>query len=245
MIPAQQLERVLARVAAGELSLADQQRLQASLTAELVARCAADGWFWTKFMSTRDESFAAQAVRPFPREREDIHLVWDLLQTRQKMVMAKSRQMMASWVVAAFMTWWARSKPNQACYYQCKAFEDAVAMVAMPEGGFQGRCQFIESHLPDWLRVGYKASEGRIQYDNGSLIQGLAGGSDKIRGKVASIIVEDESAFQEDQEGVFTAVMPLVQNGSKIVFVSTPNGENFFSTIFFGYALREGDAQAG
>ena len=115
-------------------------------------------------------------------------------------------------------------------------------MVAMPEGGFEGRCQFIESHLPDWLKVPHKISEGRIQYGNGSLIQGLAGGGDKIRGKVASLIVEDESAFQEDQQGVFTAVMPLVQNGAKVVFVSTPNGENFFSTIFFGYELRRGDA---
>lgn len=113
-------------------------------------------------------------------------------------------------------------------------------MVAMPEGGFEGRCQFIESHLPQWLQTKVKVSEGRIQYANGSIIQALAGGADKIRGKTASRIYEDEFAFQDDQDGVYTAVAPLRQNGAAAFFISTPNGSaNLFATLYHGRAVGQ------
>ena len=143
--------------------------------------------------------------------------------------------MMVSWEVVAFCVWWARFKPNQVILWQTKAWEDAVRMVAMPEGGFEGRAQFIESHLPDWLRLPAKISEGRIQYPNGSMIQALAGGADKVRGLVPSVFVGDEFAHQEEQDGVYTAVAPLMQKGAKVVFVSTPNGaSNVFATLYHG-----------
>lgn len=108
-------------------------------------------------------------------------------------------------------------------------------MVAMPEGGFEGRAQFIESHLPGWMATKLKISEGRIQYSNGSVIQALAGGSDKIRGKTASLIFQDEFAYADDQDGVFTACAPLMQKGAKAFFVSTPNGSsNLFATLYHG-----------
>jgi phage FluMu gp28-like protein len=111
-------------------------------------------------------------------------------------------------------------------------------MVAMPEGGFEGRCQFIENHLPVWMRVDIKVSEGRIQYPNGSIIQALAGGADKPRSHTPSLYVADEFAHQDDQEGVWTAVAPLIQKGAKLIFISTPNGAtNQFATLFHGYKV--------
>ena len=115
-------------------------------------------------------------------------------------------------------------------------------MVCMPSGGFEGRCQFIENHLPEWMRQDYKPAEGRIQYPNGSIIQALSGGADKIRGKTASLIIEDEMAHQEDQAGVWTAVAPLVQKGAKIVLCSSPNGaSNMFATLWHGHPVGVGE----
>jgi phage FluMu gp28-like protein len=205
--------------------------------------CEHDGLFWLKYVHTRDESDSTQSTKPFPVGKEYVRQLWWILDNSKFAVIAKSRQMMVSWCVAAHAVWWARHKPNQAVYYQTKAFEDAIAMVAMPEGGFEGRCQFIESHLPTWLQVPYKVSEGRIQYANGSIIQALAGGADKIRGKTASRVYEDEFAFQDDQDGVYTAVAPLRQNGAAAFFISTPNGSgNLFATLYHGRNVGKGEA---
>jgi phage FluMu gp28-like protein len=229
----EELKQLLRRT--DSLSAREAQQVLAGIAGDVGKRCAADGLFWLRFVQTRDEADPSSAMKAFPVHLEYIRLIWRELETKQKVVIAKSRQMLLSWTLAAFAVWWARYKANQAVYWQTKAWDDAVSMVCMPSGGFQARCQFIEEHLPTWMRVEYKASEGRMQYPNGSIIQALAGGADKIRGKTASVLIEDEYAFQEDQEGVYTAVAPLIQKGSKAIFVSTPNGtSNQFATLYHG-----------
>ena len=227
---------------ADTLSPQQAQALVAGLAAEINARCAADGLFWLKFVKTRDEADPECPVKSFPIhskyiEDEDWYLrrTWAEFLSREVSVAAKSRQMLLTWITAAFMVWTARYRPHQAIYYQTQGWQDAVGMVCMPQGGYTGRCQFIEDNLPAWMQVDYKASEGRIQYPNGSLIQALAGGANQIRGKTVSVYVGDEFAFQEEQDRVLTAVLPLVQKGAKAIFISTPNGAgNTFATIWHG-----------
>jgi terminase large subunit-like protein len=232
---AEQLRRLQEAISAGQVSETDAAGLFKQITGHIKAECAKDGLFWLKFVQTRDEADPDHSLKAFPVDLEYVRGLWGVLAENQAVVIAKSRQMLVSWELAAYCVWHARSKPNQAVYWQTKAWEDAVAMVCMPSGGFQGRCQFIEDNLPAWMKMQYKPSEGRVQYPNGSVIQALSGGADKVRGKVVSVLVEDEFAFQDDQEGVYTAVSPLIQKGSKVFFVSTPNGSgNTFATIFHG-----------
>lgn len=202
--------------------------------------CEHDGLFWLKYVLTRDEADPQQAVKPFPAHLEYVRELWWLFDRVKFGVGAKSRQMLFTWAMAAYSSWWARYHGNQAVYYQTKSEKDAVKMVAMPEGGFEGRIQFIESHLPTWLQQKIKISEGRIQYPNGSIIEGLPGGADKVRGLTISILWEDEFAMQDDQNGVYTAVAPLMQKGSRVWFVSTPNGSaNLFATLYHGRPVGE------
>jgi phage FluMu gp28-like protein len=161
--------------------------------------------------------------------------LWEVFSDRNLVVVAKSRQMLVSWVVAAFCVWVARSKPHQAVFWQAQKQEDAVSMVCNPEGAQHARCQFIEANLPPWMRISVKPVEGRLVYPNGSVIQALAGGADKIRGKTASLIVLDEFAHFEEQTGVYTSIAPLIQKGAKAIIVSTPNGStNLFATLYHG-----------
>lgn len=202
------------------------------------AQCVADGWFWLQYVRTRDEADSTCAVKPFPIHLAYLKSLWSILVEKSRTVVAKSRQMLVSWEVIAFCVWWARFKPNQVVLWQTKAWEDAVRMVAMPEGGFEGRAQFIESHMPEWMKVTHKVSEGRIQYPNGSMIQALAGGADKVRGLVPSVYVGDEYAHMEEQDGVYTALAPLLQKQSKAILISTPNGStNTFATIYHGHPV--------
>jgi hypothetical protein len=162
------------------------------------------------------------------------------LTEHQVAVIAKSRQMLVSWIIACFCVHWARYRPNQAIYVQMQGWPDAVAMTCMPAGGYEGRMQFIETHLPPWMRMNFKASEGRMAYPNGSIIQALAGGANQIRSKTYSLYVGDEFAFCEEQDKIWTAVAPLIQKGSKAIIVSTPNGvDNQFATLWHGYPVGQ------
>lgn len=207
----------------------------AALVQLLRDRCAADGLYWLKFVLTRDEADPANAVKPFPLHLEYLKQLWGVFSTRNLVVVAKSRQMLVSWAVAAFAVHTARSRPHQAVYWQSQKQEDAVSMVCSPEGAQMARCQFIEANLPDWLKQSIKPVEGRLVYPNGSVIQAVAGGSDKIRGKTASLIIEDEFAHMPEQNDIYTTVAPLVQKGAKLIIVSTPNGSNnIFATLYHG-----------
>jgi hypothetical protein len=232
----------LTRLAARADSLApkDAQQLLWALGQEADARCATDGKFWLRFVRTRDEADPAEPVKPFPIQLAYTRALWDILEAQQEIVIAKSRQMIVSWEIVCFCVWWARYRGNQAVFWQTKNWPDAVAMTCMPEGGFEGRCQFIETHLPEWMRLPAKFSEGRVQYPNGSIIQALSGGAGNIRSKTPSLIIEDEFAHQEDQAGVYTAVAPLIQKGAKAIFVSSPNGSgNYFATLYHGYPVGQ------
>ena len=230
------LRRLLAKV--DTLQPEQARVLLQGLAEEINERCAQDGIFWLRFVKTRDEADPSSSVKPFPVHLEYTTEIWRELVTKQRVVIAKSRQMLISWLIACFCVWWARYKPNQAIYWQTKKWEDATAAICLPAGGVKARCQFIEDNLPAWMRVAYKPIDGQMEYPNGSIIKALAGGADQIRGKVASIVVEDEFAFAEDQDGVYTSVAPLIQKGAKAFFISTPNGtDNMFATLYHGRSV--------
>jgi len=240
VLDAQTLERILPLIERGALTEQQALDLQWALKLELGKRCAADGLFWLKFAQTRDEADVEQAVKPVPLHEPYIAPLWQGLVDHQVTILAKSRQMFVSWEIALFCVWWARYKPNQAIYVQMQGWPDAVAMTCMPAGGYEGRMQFIENHLPEWMRLKFKPSEGRMAYPNGSIIQALAGGANQIRSKTYSLYVGDEFAFCEEQDKIWTAVAPLIQKGSKAIIVSTPNGvDNQFSTLWHGYPVGQ------
>lgn len=208
--------------------------------------CDSDGLFWLRFVQTRDEADPGQSVKPFPVHLDYLRELWGVFSSKSLVVVAKSRQMLISWVVAAYCVHVARSKPHQAIYWQAQKDKDAIAMVSLPKGGVQGRCQFIETHLPDWLKQPVECLSGRIVWPNGSFIEALAGGADQIRGKVFSVFVGDEWAHQEDQAGVYTSIAPLIQKGAKCFLISTPNGSsNTFATLFHGRPVSEGAPSIG
>lgn len=213
----------------------------AAVQAELLETCKRDGKVFLRYVKTRDEADPSQPMKPFPVNLEYVTATWDVLVANKKVVIAKSRQMLASWILCAFCVWWARFIPNQAVYWQTQKAEDAYEKVAVATqgkgGGYMGRCQFIEYHLPKVLQQPVRCTEGLMVYPNGSIIQAVPGGADQIRGKVVSVYVGDEFAFQEEARGVYTAVAPLIQKGSKFIAVSTPNGgpeSSQFARLYHG-----------
>lgn len=218
----------------------ERQKLFAGLAQEINRKCADDGLFWAKFVSTRDESDTEQSIKPFPLQEEYVKTLWTDFNENKVCVVAKSRQMFVSWAICAYAVHWARYRPNQGVYFQTQNWPDAVAMVSRPEGYVEARMQFIENHLPDWMRQKAKFTEGTIQYPNGSIIQALSGGANQIRSKTPSLYIGDEFAFQEDQDKIWTSVAPLIRKGAHAVLISTPNGSNNqFAVLYHGHNVGE------
>ena len=101
----------------GLLTDDEQQAIARGMLPEVIRRCVEDGRFWLRFVTTRDEADPAAAVKPFPPHQYLLDL-WTLLVEHPTVVIAKSRQMMVSWLMAAFCVWTARSKPHQAIFWQ-------------------------------------------------------------------------------------------------------------------------------
>ena len=217
----------------------EAQQLLIALKHKVIQACAHDGLQYLRFVSTKDEADPLNAVKMFPFGKLYTQEIWKALDRATVAVIAKSRQMILSWLVAAYCTWWARFKPHQAIYYQMQAYPDAVKMVCEAKGKPMGRSQFIEQHLPLWLRQPVREGEGIVSYPNGSFIQALAGGEKQVRGKTGSILVLDEFSAHEEARQEWTAVAPLLQKGAKIFVISTPNGrENQFGDLFFGFRVQ-------
>ena len=210
---------------------------------EVLLRCQSDGWFWTSFVTTKDEADPAQSTKPFPRNREDVRRWWEILTTKKKIAAAKSRQVFCTWGTSAYMCHTARFKANTAVLYQTQSEDDANNVVSVSgsskDGGYAGRCQFIERNLPVWMQQPIRDIEGQITYPNGSIIMALPGGANKVRGKTGTVIVLDEMAFLEEAKGTYTAIAPLIQKGAQLICMSTPNGGagNFFYHLWHGLAL--------
>lgn len=222
------------------LPKADQKAALRAIIAAALQRCSENGLFYAQFVKTRDEADPDQTVKPFPIGFPYLTALWRDWAANQKSIVAKSRQMLVSWAECTFATWWARRRPNQLVVIQTQNWDDATKLVCMAGGNkdatFLGRCQFIERNLPGWLRLPIKENEGQIAYPNGSLIEAVPGGADKVRGQVISLYIGDEFAFQEEAWGVWTTLAPLVQKGSKVILVSTPNGAegNCFYHLYHG-----------
>ena len=202
-------------------------------------KCATDGWaFTTGFVWTRDEA-DSDSVKRFP-DLPYLEALWREIDEHQRVVVAKSRQLRVSWLLAAFCVWFARFHSHKLILWQTQKEEDANAMVCLPgsekDSGYAARMQFILRHLPPWLKGTWRESEGELSCkDTGSTILALPGGAHQVRGKTASMIVEDEFAFQSEQAGVYQAVAPLIQKATKFIAVSTPNGRaNQFSDLYHG-----------
>jgi hypothetical protein len=221
-----------------DLTPSKEQLLQAARKLSL-QKCKEDGWRWvTNFVMTRDEA-DQDSIKAFPN-KPYLEALWKVIDQNQRVVVGKSRQLMVSWLLSAYCVWFARFHDHKLILWQTQKYEDACAMVAMAgtekDAGYAARMQFIVNHLPDWMRGEWKPSEGElICKTSGSAILAIAGGANQVRGKTASLIVEDEFAFQPEQAGVYQAVAPLIQKSTKFIAVSTPNGRtNTFSDLYHG-----------
>lgn len=205
-------------------------------------------WEFLSYVRTFDEHDSACPIKPLPMQDKQIkdyilHTFHALLR-EDTLAISKSRQIMVSWILAAFGVWVARTAPKRKIVWQSFKEDEAANMVCLgKDDPHSARMSFIELNLTNpngslatWLidpRIasGKGMSFNRLLYSNNSIIEGIPQGGGQVRSKVPTVFFSDESAFQDQYDASMTAALQCAQ---KIVCVSSAN-PGAFGDLVCGY----------
>lgn len=178
---------------------------------------------------TKDEHDEESPIKRFPNKPYIIYLL-NLFHAKSQSIffVAKSRQIMLTWLCCVYALWLAKAIPHRLIFLQSKKELDAANLVF--NGGRSGknwntgRISFIEKHLPWWLQdEGIEPSYGKLNFSNGSVIAGIPEGADMVRSYTPSLMISDEAAFQPSFGEAVTAMLPVVKQGGCLIAISSAN----------------------
>lgn len=183
-------------------------------------------YFLFTFCYTLDEHDSKAPVKRVPK-KEYIEDLAELFVTEKLLLIEKSRQMMATWIVCAYALWVAMFHDGKRVFLQSKKEKDANAIL--------DRVKLIYDHLPESMKLKYPTDPPaycRMKWGKrNSIIEAIPQGADQLRQYTASLIVSDEMAFQEQAEEAFIACKPSLTGGGQFIGISTPNFKNYFYMI--------------
>ena len=188
---------------------------------------------------TKDEHDEINPIKTFPLKPYIPYLLNLFAEKTQSIFfIAKSRQIMLTWLCCVYALWLAKAIPHRLIFLQSKKEEDATNLVF--NGGRTGknwdtaRISFIEKHLPIWLQDGgIEPAYGKLLFPNGSKIVGIPEGADQIRSYTPSLVISDEAGFQPEFNAAFTAMLPIAKQGGMLIAISSAN-PGAFADIFQG-----------
>ena len=145
----------------------------------------------------------------------------------------KSRQIMGTWIVAAYLLWRGKFRAHQLILVQSKREEDAANIVFNKEAT-SARISFMEYNLPKHLQtVAFPkgCSYGHLHFPNGSHLWAIPEGGDIIRSNTSSVVAADEAAFQPEFGNSFTAALPAIKGGGQYIGLSSAEPGEFQSLV--------------
>lgn len=190
-----------------------------------------DPWFFCcRFVITLDTHNKSQPLSAFP-DYDYLRQLVDLWLEHPLLVIAKSRQMMATWLFVALYLWDTIMHTGRLTFLQSKREEDAIGN-ATAGTGLLGRTRFIFDRLPPALKPPHKATANKIEFPTiNSTIWAIPQGADVLRQHTASGILADEFAFHPQAEDAYTAALPTIENGGRFTALSTAE-PGFFHKLY-------------
>lgn len=220
------------------LSEPERKKLLSALHARELAKCKEDfSYFLFRYVKTKDEHDPLNPIKPFP-DKEYLRFLADELQHGPRIAyIAKSRQLMVSWILCAYAVWKMLYYPHSAVYFQSKKEGDAADMIYNTVPQF-ARMSLIMATLPEWMQVclvhtdsGERSERysldqrtftyGSVMLPNGSHCKALAQGAAQVEGKVPSLYIGDEASLQDEWRSAQAAVVPCLSNGGQGITVGT------------------------
>ena len=190
-----------------------------------IKRCDRDPWYFlTTYCRTLDEHDLEHPFKLIP-PKEYLKTIVDIWLKEYLLIVAKSRQVMATWLFTGLNVWIAL-KPGRKVLFLSKKEADADAI--------KDRAEVLLEGLPEFLKPKYSPSYCRINFPElRSEIKAMSSEPNAVRMYTASSVFADEFAFMDKPRDVLTALRPCVVGGGRITILSTPNGRNFFYELVY------------
>ncbi|MFC1562851.1 hypothetical protein ACFL4Z_02230 [candidate division KSB1 bacterium] len=184
---------------------------------DYIGRCHDDPWFFmTEFVYTLERKEGLKKFPDYPYLKDFVTLIQD----ERLLIVLKSRQMLITWTVMAFIVW------------DCILFGSSdVLVISKREAEAKEliqRAKFIYNNLPETLKI-------TIGYDNKNMLEfnhrksriiSLPSSPDIGRSYAPKRIFWDEMAFTPFDEEVFQSLQPALDGGGSFIGVSSSNGMN-------------------
>ena len=130
----------------------------------------------------------------------------------------KSRQMLATWEICAYLNWLAEFHGPREILVKGKERGEAAYICE--------RIMTLWGNQPTWLKNEKPATFNRskviIHYGTGTNIFGLPEGVRDVRGYQASDFYGDECAFMREFEDVYNSTLAMLSGGIRVILTSTP-----------------------
>jgi len=170
-------------------------------------------WSWMlEFVQTMD---ATRGLKPFPDYPFARRLIEGLFSERILLV-AKSRQMLATWTVAAATLYRSLYEAPGVYLFLSKGARDSKELLK--------RLRIIARNLPEDIGAGIKVNAEEAIFPSGSRIVSLPATEFAPRMYSPRGVFWDEMAFTPNAEDIWTSLKPAIDSGGSFVGVSTPNG---------------------
>jgi phage FluMu gp28-like protein len=189
-----------------------------------IERCSRSPWHWLSlWVQTHDAHDSENPTKFFP-EKDYLKAVVEEWQNEPLLLIAKSRQMMITWLIVALYLWDVQFHPGRHVFFQSKKEEDANEIL--------NRAKFIYDNQPQLLKRYQPISTYcHLEFPEvNSWIKAIPEGADQIRMHTASGIFMDEMAFMPEAEKAFQAAKPTLTGGGRLTAVSSAN-PSFFQTL--------------
>ncbi len=179
-------------------------------------------WEWILAnISTLD---AVGGIKPFPDYDFVRELVRALIENRL-LIVAKSRQMMATWTVAAYYLY--RALYDEPGVYLC------ISKGARDSRELLKRLKIMVNNLPGDLKKMARILQEEAVFVNGSRVISLPATEFAPRMHSPAGVFWDEMAFTPESEGIWTSLKPAIDSGGTFAGISSPNGtDNIFYELF-------------
>jgi hypothetical protein len=203
----------------------------------LLSMCAQDPLFYLNaFGWTYDPRLAVSTV-PFityPYQDDAILQVIECIEKGEDLLVAKSRDMGASWIILVTFEWMWRFRHGQS-FLVVSRNEDYVDKAGNPKSLFW-KFDFLHKNMPGWLLPNMTRTRLRMSNDdNGSSIDGESTTGDVARGDRRTAIMLDEFAAFESTDG-YRALSATRDATRCRIFNSTPAGS---SNAFYDLSQKQ------
>ena len=200
-----------------ETDATTKEILKAMLELEF-RRCASDPFYFLRnYVKILLHNTAEVVPFPITEEQEDFLTAFF---SEDRLITLKARQIGFSTAVAGGSFWEIYFHDHWETLFLSSKEDDAIVLLQ--------KSKLIYDQLPTWMKArGPKRTTNNtteLRFDSGSVIESLQSKNNPARSRSARRVVADEFSFFEDQEGATASFGPTIDNGAKLVILSTANG---------------------